>query len=271
MHRGFDLAQVSALRAEGKVYLPLDALLEPFAISCYTDEETGLRYYTPDAARFEIPEIRDVPVLMYHAVSDDLWGIEELFVSPKSMEAQLQYLVQNGYQPIWFEDLRHIEQYDKPVILTFDDGYLDNYTELFPLLQKYGVKATVFVIAWNIGGTHKMNEAQIREMVASGLVSIQCHTYSHGLLGQMDRKTLEFEYSESKKILTRLLGKEPSILCYPSGSYSDLSIEVARAYFSFGIKMQGGMYRTDADPFLVSRYYVSRQTSLQSFVSYLGS
>ena len=71
---------------------------------------------------------------MYHAVSDNMWGIDELFVSPASMEEQLRYLVDNGYEPIWFSDLAELEQYEKPVILTFDDGYDDNYTELLPLL-----------------------------------------------------------------------------------------------------------------------------------------
>ena len=115
----------------------------------------------------------NVPVLMYHAVSDNMWGIDELFVSPSSMEEQLRYLVDNGYEPIWFSDLAELEQYEKPVILTFDDGYDDNYTELLPLLQKYNVKATVFMIADAMGMQHKMTEEQVREMADSGLVSIR--------------------------------------------------------------------------------------------------
>ena len=82
---------------------------------------------------------------MYHAVSDDLWGYWDLFVSPETMEQELLYLQENGYETIWFEDLSHVEDFEKPVILTFDDGYDDNYTELFPLLQKYNAQATIFV------------------------------------------------------------------------------------------------------------------------------
>ena len=91
------------------------------------------------------------------------------------MEEQLRYLVDNGYEPIWFSDLAELEQYEKPVILTFDDGYDDNYTELLPLLRKYNVKATVFMIADAMGMQHKMTEEQVREMADSGLVSIQSH------------------------------------------------------------------------------------------------
>lgn len=96
-------------------------------------------------ARLAPSEIgRQVPVLMYHAVGDDCWGEEHLFVRPAELEQQLQYLSENGYETIFFEDLAHLERYEKPVILTFDDGYDDNYTLLLPLLQKYHMKATIF-------------------------------------------------------------------------------------------------------------------------------
>ena len=90
-----------------------------------------------------------VPIFMYHAVGNDCWGEESLFVKPEELEKQLQYLSENGYETIFFEDLAHIEQYEKPVMLTFDDGYDDNNTNLLPLLQKYGMKATIFLIAGN--------------------------------------------------------------------------------------------------------------------------
>lgn len=92
-----------------------------------------------------------VPVLMYHAVGDDCWGEESLFVKPEELEKQLQYLSENGYETIFFEDLSHIEQYEKPVILTFDDGYDDNAEKLLPLLRKYDMKATIFLIAGDVG------------------------------------------------------------------------------------------------------------------------
>ena len=95
-----------------------------------------------------------VPVLMYHAVGDDCWGEESLFVKPEELEKQLQYLSENGYETIFFEDLSHIEQYEKPVLLTFDDGYDDNAETLLPLLRKHGMKATIFLIAGDVGKPH---------------------------------------------------------------------------------------------------------------------
>ncbi len=255
----------------GKLYVPIYEFAEDFGYPAWVDDTYGGIYITPGAERFEISASVNVPVLMYHAVSDNCWGYSELFVSPSNMEAQLKYLVENGYDPIWFEDLAHLEDYDKPVILTFDDGYDDNYTELFPLLQKYNVKATIFVIAKDtVGIAHKLTEEQIREMSDSGLVSIQSHGYSHNYMDAMDEETLEYELTESKKIIARITGKTPYVLCYPTGKYSNLTLEVGERHYNFGLKMVGGMYDTGDDPFLVSRYYVARSTDLYAFALYIS-
>lgn len=254
---------------DGETWLPIFHLTQALAYPTWHDPLSDIPYITPSARTFSLPEDVNVPVLMYHAVSDDCWGTDELFVRPENMEAQLRYLVENGYDPIWFSDLSHLEDYDKPVILTFDDGYDDNYAELLPLLKKYNVKATVFVIAESVGWNHKMDAAQIREMADSGLVSIQSHGWSHGDMDKMDRETLHFELRESQQTLTRLTGRIPSVLCYPTGRYSNLTLEVAQSYYNFGLKMTGGLYNTSDDPYLVSRYYIARYTSLSTFASYL--
>lgn len=255
---------------DGTLYLPITAAAEAMGYPAY--QLDGTTYYTPSARRFTPTPDIDVPVLMYHAVSDDLWGIDELFVSPSSMEEQLKYLTENGYDAIWFEDLAHVEDYDKPVILTFDDGYDDNYTELLPLLQKYNVKATVFVIG-NAPDVipHKMTSQQVREMSDSGLVSIQSHGYTHDNMDAMDEATTEYELSESQKAITRITGRVPSVLCYPTGKYNDWTLKHIGTYYNFGIKMVGGQYNTSDDPYLVNRYYVSRYTDIYTFASYLSS
>lgn len=255
----------------GTLYLPLEELIAAFDYPVWYDEEYGTTYISPSARSFEIAESVNVPVLMYHAVSDNCWGIEELFVSPSRMEEQLAYLVDNGYEPIWFEDLAHVEDYEKPVILTFDDGYDDNYTELYPLLQKYQVKATVFVIASAVGGSHKATEEQVREMSDSGLVSIQSHTYNHGYLDEMGYETQDYELGESQRYLTRLTGKIPKVLCYPTGRFNDVTVELAQKYYDFGIKMVGGLYNTSDGRYYVNRYYVSRYTDIYTFAAYVSA
>lgn len=265
-------ADIQPIAVAEQTYLPFDELINALGYPAYNDEEMGVTYYTPSARPFDIPEGVDVPVLMYHAVSDDVWGIDELFVSPEDMEEQLAYLVENDFDPIWFEDLAHVGDYDKPVILTFDDGYDDNYTNLYPLLQKYNVKVTIFVIG-NAPGVieHKMDPEQIRELADSGLVSIQSHSYTHADMDSLNAEETEYEMVESKRAITRITGREPSVLCYPTGKYNDYTLEYAPQYFLFGLKMTGGQYNTSDDPYRVSRYYVSRFYGLNTFASYLNT
>ncbi len=255
----------------GTFYLPVYEFAEDFGYPVWVDDDNGDIYITPGAERFEMSAEVDVPVLMYHAVSDDCWGIRELFVRPSVLEEQLKFLVENGYDPIWFEDLAHLEDYDKPVILTFDDGYDDNYTELFPLLKKYNVKITLFVIARDTeGANHKLNKEQIREMSDSGLVSVQSHGYSHDYMDRMSREELDYELGESKRIISRITGKVPYVLCYPTGKYNNTTLEMVPEYYNFALKMVGGMYNTGDDPFRVNRYYISRETGLRTFESYIA-
>lgn len=249
---------------DGAAYVPLEALLELPGIVSGTAED-GTSYIARELALSQPAENVNVPVLMYHAVSDDLWGYWDLFVSPQTIEEELLYLQENGFDTIWFEDLSHVEDYEKPVILTFDDGYDDNYTELFPLLQKYNAKATIFVIPKAIGTPHKMTAEQIYELSQSGLVSIQSHTYSHGNLSTMDEQTLIFEMEESQKYLAALTGQVPYAVCYPEGTRSELSIEVAGRYYDYGLLMNGQLYNTSDDPLRVKRFYVPRGYDLGSF------
>ena len=249
---------------DGAAYVPLEAILELPGIVSGAAED-GTLYFARQLTLSSPAENVNVPVLMYHAVSDDLWGYWDLFVSPQTIEEELLYLQENGFETIWFEDLSHIEDYGKPVILTFDDGYDDNYTELFPLLQKYNAKATIFVIPKAIGTPHKMTAEQIYELSQSGLVSIQSHTYSHGNLSTMDEETLVFEMEESQKYLAALTGQVPYAVCYPEGTRSELSIEVAGRYYEYGLLMNGQLYNTSDDPLRVKRFYVPRGYDLGSF------
>lgn len=248
-------------------FVPLSELIENKGYTELYDEELDHIYYTliPDVG--SVPEGIEVPILMYHAVSDDCWGIEELFVSPSEMEKQLAFLKDNGYTTISFEDLPRLNEIEKPIMLTFDDGYLDNYTELYPLLQKYGAKATIFIITDAIYSEKYLKADNIKELSDSGLVSIQSHTATHAKLGELDESQLISEMEMSRLAVARLTGKEPFVLCYPHGSNSELSREVASRYYSYGIIMNGGKYTTGSDPFSVPRTYVARYTDIDSFAA----
>lgn len=250
-------------------YVPVEPLCGLLHIGMFYDEEYAHLYCTVAAGDWQIPEGYKVPVFMYHGVTDYTWGSAELFVSPSVLEEQLRYLVENGYDPIWFEDLREVEKYDKPVILTFDDGYQDNYTDLFPLLQKYNVKATIFVITGWLGGEKYLTPEQVTEMSQSGLVSIQSHTWSHKDMDTLPAEAQREQMSQSKLAILRLTGKEPAVLCYPRGLASHVTLELLPEYYSFGVKMNGSVYYTGDDPRVVTRYYVTRGTSVESFANML--
>ena len=230
----------------------------------------GSRYLAKRQEIGEIPAGWNVPVLMYHAVGDEIWGYSDLFVSTAGMEAQLQYLQENGYETIWFSDLAHIEEYEKPVILTFDDGYDDNYTVLYPLLEQYQAKATIFVIGNAMGSPHKMTREQVYELAASGLVSIQSHTYTHGNLSAMDEAALRQEMELSNAALAAATGQIPYVLCYPEGKYSYLTMDIAKEYYSFALRMDGWTYQTGMDPYQVPRSFVSRRITVPDFTWFVS-
>lgn len=246
-------------------YVPLDAC-EALGYTRYDDAEMNHVYYTFIPTPEMIPAGRRVPVLMYHAISDECWGLEGLFVSPSEMDKQLQYLEDNGYTTIWFEDLPYIDQIEKPVILTFDDGYDDNYTELFPLLKKHNAKATIFVVTSRMGTGRFMTAEQAREMSESGLVSIQSHTSSHRELKWLDAAELDAELSLSVLEVTRITGKQPFVVCYPSGKYSDLAVEKVEEYFTFGTIIDGYTYVTgECRRGAIPRLRIPREMTVSGF------
>ena len=251
-------------------WLPIRWLASIFSFHLLWDQEEGAVYLTARTDVDSIPWDVDVPVLMYHAVMADPWGNDELFIHPDDMRAQLEYLLDNGYDPIFFSDLTHLSDYDKPVILTFDDGYENNYTDLFPLLKEYGVKATIFVITDRFGWDRYLSPDEIVEMSQSGLVDIQSHTASHPHLPTLDYGQQEEELGRSRLAIARLTRKAPDVLCYPYGERNDDTLELARSYFSFGIDINGGVWTTAGDWYTVPRSYIARSDTLEEFASALS-
>ncbi|MBQ3971791.1 MAG: polysaccharide deacetylase family protein, partial [Selenomonadaceae bacterium] len=122
-----------------------------------------------------------VMVLNYHKVDDlDI----SLSVRPKDFDDQMRYLKENGYHTItpdeFYESLAgNFELPENPVLITFDDGYEDNYRNAYPILRKYDFKATIFVISSFLGTKeHYFTWDQAREMAENG-ISIQSHTVDH--------------------------------------------------------------------------------------------
>lgn len=247
-----------------ELWLPLEEVCNLLKISVLEDPEESRIYCTSGILELQIPSGIRVPVLMYHAVDSNVWGYEDLFIDPEIMEAHLQFLVENGYDPIFFEDLPRVEEYDKPVIITVDDGYLDNYTTLYPLLQKYQVKATIFVVTSSIGNREtSMTPEMVKELSDSGLVSIQSHTVNHKVLRDLTAEEQQNELERSRLYVARMTGREPFVVSYPTGAYNRDTLRLSMEYYRFAVAVEDGDYVTGGDPSAICRYNVRRTTTME--------
>ena len=199
----------------------------------------------------------NVPILMYHHLDPQADGSNSMAVTPAQFDRQMAALKEAGYTAVSPEQLRAYVQSgqplpEKPVLITFDDGYYSNYEYAFPILQKYGMKATIFVIGSSVGHmkyykdtqftlTPHFGEAEIREMQASGLITIQSHTYDMhqtakyetgparetvlALPGETEEhyiSALQEDLRQQRQLLEDLCG-EIWAMAYPCGLYDDLS------------------------------------------------
>ena len=174
-----------------------------------------------------LPPRKGFVALMYHhiGVLDD--PAEEQYpftMRPEMLERQILFLKSRGYTLVSLEDVQTAYQagkslIEKPVMFTFDDGYEDNYTTLFPLLKKYNVPALIFLITDYIEKRPGyLTWAQIDEMQKSGLVTFGSHTCSHRRLRSLTDEEIWQELTQSKQILEEKLARPVTALCYPYGA-----------------------------------------------------
>lgn len=171
-----------------------------------------------------------VPILMYHYVNNEEPLKSRLGVSPDSFERQMRFLRERKYNIVSLEELTDLiknkkKMPPKTVAITFDDGYLDNYTHAYPVLKKYNIPAAIFVVinrvGKHLGNDDYMSWSQIRELSESGLITIGSHSMSHPNLSEIDsEEQLKEEIFESKKILENELNKEVKFFSYPFGGRS---------------------------------------------------
>jgi len=209
---------------------------------------------------------------MYHTSSEDSPGYySDLYVKPSEFEKHIKYLTENGYTLCTFDDWHELNGIAKPVFITFDDGYKENYTEIFPILQKHNAKITIFLTS---DLTNKcITREMVREMSDSGLVKFESHTVTHAKLDEIssDGARLTEELRDSKAAIEQLTGKSVYAIAYPHGVYDETVKSRAREFYQFGLRSFGGMHWTDLDDFEMLRFAVGRETSLNDFVGMLGS
>jgi peptidoglycan/xylan/chitin deacetylase (PgdA/CDA1 family) len=223
--------------------------------------------------RFKKKPTKTIELFTYHKISDDFdWGITRQRVS--QFEKGIKFLHGQGYKAVALEEAftptgarlgKPKETLDRKVVITFDDGYEDVYLNAFPILQKYGFTAFVFIITgfvgrynnwdYNFGRKRKrhLSWRQIKEMSKYGF-GFGSHTVNHPDLTKIGKRFVEYELKKSKGELEDKLGKEAIFLSYPFGRYNRLVQEEAfrlgykRAY-TLGSKTK----EEDFQPFAVER------------------
>lgn len=221
-----------------------------------------------------------IPIIIYHSVRpyipDESILQDRFDLTPELLEQQLAYLQDHGYTTISLDDLeRDIKRGTttpvlRPVVLTFDDGWRNQYRYAFPLLKKYHMQATFYVYTNPVDNEaeHFLTWEQIKEMAAAGM-TIGSHTLSHPYFGNSSSAEMRKEIFESKRVLERNLGKTVLHFAQPFG-YTSPGIEalIKEAGYETSRGTHRGVYHSQGDIFHLQGYFVS--DSFDDFVQILN-
>lgn len=198
-----------------------------------------------------------VPILMYHYLSDppanaDIYR-RDLSLSPTRFAEHLDRITRDGYTVIPLYDLvayllEGTPLPPKPVVITFDDGYRDNYENAFPLLRERNLPATFFVVMEFINQERPeyLTWEMVREMAAGGM-TFEVHGVDHTTLRGRSQADLEFQALRSYETLQNLLNLRPRFVSYPAGEYDQQTIDIFQkaGYWAGLTTIQGATHRSD--------------------------
>jgi peptidoglycan/xylan/chitin deacetylase (PgdA/CDA1 family) len=230
---------------------------------------TAAPYYDPsvfqppgDLIKKTAEEIK-IPIIMYHYVEyvqDPGDTIRKsLNVTPLVFEQQLYNLKTSGWENYFVKDIPDIltgkvNYSSQSAVLSFDDGYEDFYTNVFPLLKKYHIRATLYIVNHFIGRKGFLNAKQIKEMIASNLVEIGSHTLDHANIKYAEKSVVEHQIIESKKELEDQFGIEVKTFAYPFGGFNQQTIDIVKeASFSAAVSVIPGTLQSEEN-----KYYLYR-------------
>lgn len=219
---------------------------------------------------------KEASILMYHSVGEQ--NIK-LSVKLENFEKQLNYLKLKKINLIKLSDLikkiNNHQDISNCVVLTFDDGYQSQYQQAFPLLKKYQIPATIFLITGSIGKDYKNSRGelfpllkleQIKEMVASDLIEFMPHTRLHLKLTEINSAQLNEELAGSREDLRNMLNQDLAILAYPKGLFNQTIIDYLKNNsWSGAVTVQAGLISQQADLFTLKRNAVDVNTSFVVF------
>ena len=243
-----------------------------------------------------------VPIIMYHSILKDPARSNKYTITPAVLEEDLKYIKANGYETITISDLISYVYDDKPlppkpIILTFDDGHYNNYGYLYPLLEKYDMKAVISIVGSYTDKFSETNEANlnysylrwkdINELISSGRIEFQNHTYNlhdntHGRIGAKKKngesddeykKILEEDINKLQNEFKENTGYVPTCFTYPFGGISNSSLDIIKELgFKASLSCEEGINKITKNPnslYLLKRYnrpsYVSTYNIFKKF------
>jgi len=226
-----------------------------------------------------VPSRQAIPILMYHHLLDlDADASEELrayTAAPADFAAQMAYLAGQGYHTIHFSDL--LAYFDegrplpeKPVIITFDDGWVDVYTIAYPILKEHQMTATFFIPTNWIGNVEgEISWAQIEELSRNGF-EFGSHSFTHPYLTTADPETLAMELELPKKALEEHIGKPVIALAYPFGLYDQTVIQATeKAGYTVAVTIDPGQWVSKENLLTLRRIGIPYWTDMDTFIAEL--
>lgn len=180
------------------------------------------------------PGIPPITALCYHEVAPDRES-DHMNVKPEIFRRHIREFKEAGYVFIHVGDLENhaaglAPLPEKALLITFDDGYADNYNYAYPVLREEQVPGTFFVVSSTIGKENRMTAGQLREMQANGM-KIGSHTVNHENLSNMSAKEVDFELRTSKETLENILGEPVFALAYPGGKINETVLDKAKSCY----------------------------------------
>ncbi|AFC32947.1 polysaccharide deacetylase family protein [Paenibacillus mucilaginosus 3016] len=221
------------------------------------------------ASAVSAPQPVRIPVLNYHSITVDPGN--RATITPVKFEEQMTHLAENGYTTLTLRQFTDIMEGretapEKPVLLTFDDGYADNYTEALPVLSRLGLNATLFVSPGvSAADPYFLTWDQIREMHEAGW-DIQPHGMSHPHLPRLSAAKQEAELTEAKRLIEEQLGTTADVFCYPYGEYNRTTLRLLKkAGYRYAFTIKQGVTLPTQDPYRLTRIFVNGEESFETW------
>lgn len=237
-----------------------DRILE---LSKNSDKVTVSSSYPNQLESLTKPVKYRVPILMYHYIGardipNDATK-SALSTWPQVLENQIKTLKEAGFSFLTNQKLVEIlynnsSLPEKPIVLTFDDGYKDFYTNAYPILKKYNAKATVYVISGFLNHPNHLSFEELIVLSHDNLIDIGAHSVHHEWLKGQEESVKEFEVLQSKKDLEELINKKVSSFAYPYGAFDEQAIETVRSSgFKSAVSTLPGVEQSSLNRFFMYR------------------